>query len=79
MANDATELREHLFSTLKGLKNKTIDIDQAKAMCDVSRSIIDLAKVEVEFAKVSGADIKGGFLTPEKPAIPGHHVHRLRG
>jgi hypothetical protein len=79
MANDATELREHLFATLKGLKDKSIDIDQAKAMCEVSRNIIDLAKVEVDMAKVTGADISGGFLAPEKPAITGSTVHRLRG
>lgn len=79
MANDASELREHLFATLKGLKDKTIEIDQAKAMCEVSRNIIDLAKVEVDFAKVTGADVAGGFLSPDKPAIPGHTVHRLRG
>jgi len=79
MANDASELREHLFATLKGLKDKTIDIDQAKAMCEVSRNIIDLAKVEVDFAKVTGAVVPGGFLAQEKPAITGHTVHRLRG
>ncbi len=79
MANDASELREHLFATLKGLKDKTIEIDQAKAMCEVSREIIDLAKVEVDFAKVTGGEIAGGFLNPETPQLPGRTVHRLRG
>lgn len=79
MANDALELRELLFETLKGLKNKTIEIDQAKAISEVSRNLIDLAKVEVDYAKVTGADVSGGFISPGKPAIPGRTVHRLNG
>ena len=78
MANDATELREHLFDTLKGLKSKTIDIEQAKAMCEVSQNIINLAKVEVDYAKVTGADIKGGFLDAGVKTLPGHTVHRIK-
>ena len=79
MANDTKELREHLFSALKGLKDKSVSVEQAKAMCDVSQSLINLAKVEVEYARVTGADISGGFIAPEKSSLNGVTVHRLRG
>lgn len=78
MANDPTELREHLFGTIKGLKEKTISIEQAKAICEVSQSLINLAKVEVEYVKVTGADISGGFLDHVIKNIPGHTVHRIK-
>lgn len=54
MANDITELRDHLFDTLKGLKDKSIDLDQAKAIADISQVIINSAKVEVEHLKITG-------------------------
>ncbi len=54
MANDISELREHLFDTLRGLKNKSIDVDHAKAISEVSQVLINSAKVEVEHIKASG-------------------------
>ena len=80
MANDVAELREHLFSALKGLKDKTIDVEQAKAICAVSQQVIDLAKVEVDYIKATGADLTDGFINHGKPALPpGVTQHRLRG
>lgn len=81
MANDTNELREHLFGALKGIKDKSISIEQAKAMCEVSQSLINLAKVEVAYANATGADLTGSFIAPDKPKTPntGHTVHRLRG
>lgn len=78
--NDITELRSHLFDTLKGLKDKSIDIETAKAISEVAKQITDSAKVEVDYARVTGAEITG-FITPEKkPAeIGGRTVYRLRG
>lgn len=43
------KLRESLFAALDGLKNKTMDVATAKAMSDVSQTIINSAKVELEF------------------------------
>ncbi len=68
--NDVTELRTHLFDALRGLKDKTIDIDRAKAIADVSQIIINSAKVEVDYLKVAGG--KGsGFIPDALPALPG--------
>lgn len=82
--NDIAELRSHLFDTLRGLKNGEMDIDRAKAINDTAQTIINSAKVEVDFVRATGA--KGsGFLLPgeSKPPLPpgvtGTKTHRLVG
>lgn len=80
MSNNIESLRGHLFDALKGLKDGSMDIDKAKAMSDIAQTIINSAKVEVEYAKATGS--KGsGFLgkEPELPdGITGIRQHRLK-
>lgn len=71
MSHQIEDLRAHLFATLEALRSKDapMDIERAKAVAEVSRAIIDSAKVEVDLVKVVGG--KGtGFIT-EKPPVPG--------
>lgn len=71
MANDIEGLREHLFDTLKALKDKDkpMDIERAKAIADVAQTIINTAKVEVDYMRVRGG--KGTGFVPEEPQLPG--------
>lgn len=70
MSNIAT-LRKHLFDTLDELRNKTIDIEHARAINDTAQTIINSAKVEVDYLRVSGAAPESSFMAEsEKPAIP---------
>ncbi len=64
-----------------------MEIDRAKAIADVASKIIDSARVEVEFAKVTGNDLGSGFLLPQlsggnqttaPQGQPGRIVHRLK-
>ena len=48
------DLRETLFETLKGIKDGSIDLEKARAINEVSKTIIDTAKVEVAYLKVNG-------------------------
>lgn len=82
MSNNIDTLREHLFATLDGLRNKAepLDIDRAKAISEVAQVIINSAKVEVDYAKATGA--KGSTFL-EKPAelppgITAITQHRVR-
>ncbi|SFN16467.1 hypothetical protein [Nitrosomonas communis] len=52
--NNITELRAIVFDTLCGLKDKSIDIEHAKAISDTAQVIINSAKVEVDHAKHTG-------------------------
>lgn len=85
-SNDITELRSHLFDTLRDLRNKEhpIDIDRVKAVNSIAKTVIDSAKVEVNFLRVTGGE-GTGFLPDGQAAAPklpnGATVrrHRLAG
>ena len=73
MKNKMDDLRNHLFETLEALKDeeKPMDLDRARAIADVSRVIVDSAKVEVNFLNVTGALRSTDFLedNTERPAL----------
>ena len=56
MKNKISDLRNHLFETLESLKDeeKPMDLARAKAISDVAQTIINTAKVEIEFLEVTG-------------------------
>jgi hypothetical protein len=60
--NKIQDLRNHLFETLEMLKDGDIDINRAYAIADVSRAIIDTAKVEVQYLKAIESNNKSLFL-----------------
>jgi hypothetical protein len=67
-------LREHLFETLKGLRDpdKPMELERAKAVADVARVVVDTAKAEVAFLDATGAVASTGFMPDrEAPALPG--------
>lgn len=88
MGNNIETLREHLFETLTALRDKTnpMDIERAKAVSDVAQVIINTAKVEVEYAKATGATGSsflelGAVKTPNgalPPGITGITQHRIK-
>jgi hypothetical protein len=73
MKNKIADLRNHLFETLEALKDeeKPMELDRARAIADVSRVIVDSAKVEVNFLKVTGALRSTDFLPAEEEETPG--------
>lgn len=70
--SDIKTLRQHLFDTLDDLRNNKIDIERARAIGDTAQTIINSAKVEVDYMKVSGQTVDSGFIstTPQLPGIP---------
>lgn len=66
--SDIEKLRDHLFSTLEGIKSGTIDAEKAKSINEVSQTIINSAKAEIEFARVNGS-VDSKFFA--KPTLPG--------
>jgi len=68
MKNKIQDLRDHLFETLEALKDPDapMELERAKAISDVAQTIINSAKVEVEFFKVTGQVGGSGFLPETK-------------
>lgn len=76
--NRIDDLRDHLFETLEALKDdeKPMDLDRARAVAEVAKVLIESAKVEVNFLKVTGAFRSTAFLpvmedeaTPARPRL----------
>lgn len=61
MRNKIEDLRNHLFATIEALSDKEepMDIDRAKAISDVAQTIINSAKVEVDFLNKVGGNGTG--------------------
>ena len=67
MKNKLSDLRNHLFETLEALKDeeKPMDIERAYAVSEIAGQLIETAKVEVAFLKVSGESASEGFFEPQ--------------
>lgn len=57
MKNKMSDLRNHLFSTLEALQDQDqpMALDRAKAIADVAQTLINSAKVEVDFIRATDA------------------------
>lgn len=62
--NDIEELRNILFKTMEDLRAGKMDVQKAKAISDISQTIINSAKVELEFNKGKGSRF---FVEPTAP------------
>lgn len=65
--NKMKDLRDHLFATLEDLRDddKKFDIERAKAIVDVSQTIINTAKTEIDFIKATGSTLIPDFMVDE--------------
>lgn len=70
--NKVEDLREALFDTLKALRDqeKPMELDRARVISEVAQTIINSAKVEVDYAKVVGREVASGFLPAPVRPVP---------
>lgn len=82
MSQDITSLREHLFSAIEGVKSGALDLDKARAINEIGKTIVDTAKVEVDYLKAMGGG-ESQFIDTAVGAdnlpdgIAGRTVHRI--
>lgn len=84
MSKSISDLREALFATLEGVKAGTVDLDKARAVNEVAKTIVETAKVEVDYLRVTGGGesefLDGAIGTENLPnGITGITRHRLQG
>lgn len=84
MSKSIEDLREALFATLQGVKDGSIDIDRARTVNELGKTLCETAKVEVEYLRANGGG-ESEFLasavgkTNLPPGITGVTRHRLAG
>lgn len=68
MKNRIQDLRDHLFATLEALQDKEapMDLARAKTIAEVAQTLINSAKVEVQFLEATGELTDTGFLRHEE-------------
>lgn len=71
MKNRIEDLRNHLFATIEALldEDNPMDIARAKAVSNAAQALINSAKVEVDFLRVTGG-IEGSGFIPYEPRKP---------
>ena len=78
MNNNISTVRQHLLDTLVDLRHreKPMEVDRARAVADVARVLVESAKVEVDYIRVT-ASTGSDFL--EQTRLPtGVTQHRIR-
>jgi hypothetical protein len=61
-ANNIETLRNHLFAALEGVKKGELDLDRARAVNELAKTIVDTARVEVDFIRATDGT-ESAFLT----------------
>lgn len=66
------EVRQSLLDTLKDLRSKDapMDIERAKAVATVASVLVDTARVENDYLKITGQD-RSDFLESAPDSAPG--------
>lgn len=65
--NNFAALRATLFETMNAVKAGTMDLDRARAVNAIGKTLVESAMVEVEFIKATGME-GGGFISTQEGA-----------
>ena len=85
MSKNLNDLRTALFDTLEKVKSGELELEKARAINDIGKTLIDSAKVEVQYLEAIGGAGESTFIAPEDnqtnlPAgVVGVTRHRLQG
>ena len=79
MSKTITDLRDVLFDTLQAARDGTIDIERVRAINDVAQTLVNTAKAEIDYMKVTGGTGSGFIAGGERPALPGHPITERTG
>ena len=81
MSRNISDLRDHLFEALVDIRNGKMPPDQARVLSEVAKVIVDTAKVEVDYLRLT-EEGQSRFLSGEpKPPLPSGYLgvrqHRM--
>jgi hypothetical protein len=71
MKNKLSDLRNHLFEAIEQLKDGEMEIAKAQAIGDLAQVVINSAKVEVDYLKVTDSRAGSDFIehSPARPRL----------
>lgn len=82
MSQTIEDLRATLFATLAGVKDGTVNLDKARSINEISKTIIDTAKVEVDYIRALEGEGRSAFIQPDKggarPALHGEAMNGIK-
>ena len=80
MSKSISDVRDHLFNLLDKLGDDKyiVDPDRTKAIVQVSQTIINSAKVEVDYLKAVGGATESGFLATSNKRLPPPAAHKIQ-
>jgi hypothetical protein len=80
MSKNITDLRSILFDAIEGVKAGKLDLDKAKTINELSRTLVDTARAEIDHVKIAGG-IGSDFLAnqTQRPALPGETRREATG
>lgn len=70
MSKTITDLRDVLFDTLQGARDGTIDIERVRAINDVAQTLVNTAKAEIDYMKVTGGTDSGFIAGADRRTPP---------
>ena len=75
MKNKLSDLRDHLFTQLEAVREATDEnlakeVSRAQSVSDISRVLIESAKVEIDYYRHIGGENSACTFIESKPALP---------
>lgn len=75
MKNKLSDLRDHLFAQLEAVReadddNLAKEVQRAQSVSDISRVLIESAKVEIDYFRHIGGEHSASLFIESKPALP---------
>lgn len=76
------DLRTALFETMQDVRSGKLDVNKAKAVTDLAQTIVNTAKVEVDFIRATDSTADSGFISKAErlpKGVTGIVRHRIAG
>lgn len=72
MSKNLDDLRATLFATIEAVRSGSMELDKARTINDIGKTIVDTAKVEVDYIRAVDGDAKSSFIPagPQLPRLP---------
>jgi hypothetical protein len=69
--NKIADLRNHLFAAIEGLMDEEnpMELDRARAIAEVAQVIVNSAKIECDYLKITGSGQVTGFIESDKKVL----------